>query len=132
MPTQPSVNPFALHRIALDKVWVASNYEVPLLEPSVQLIEDLYTGAVKRLIIQVKGYVLGETAQVESVVTYPSWWDHFKADHFPRWAQDRWPPRRVTHVFTTKATYPDFRPAIPPSESRTVFIVQRVDGVDHS
>jgi hypothetical protein len=51
-----------------------------------------------RLTAHVLAKHVGKGESTYRVVTPETWWQHFKATHFPQWAARRWPVKYRTHV----------------------------------
>jgi hypothetical protein len=78
------------------------------------------------IIAQVRGYVWAEEVGKE-FVRYPAdWWQAVKERWFPAWAKRKWPVKYTSWKLEIKATYPDFRPALP--DNQVVYRVVKQKG----
>lgn len=86
---------YRLARFDLSASRILTDYQMALgnLELSTQKL-------IEGMLIQMRTWFLANEHKVDpvDVYTWETWWDHFKADHFPMWAQNRWPPKKKKQV----------------------------------
>lgn len=78
----------------------------------------------REILMELRGFVLGELIGDETV-TYPAdWWQAFKVRWFPGWALQRWPAKMAVKKFIVHGIYPDFRPSLSETDQRCGVMVR--------
>ena len=112
-------------RTILERVEIALSHRMskPYLYDMRVNVRDTYDMIADMMVMELRGFLLGEQVTEVRCDVPASWWDHTKRRWFPAWALKRWPAHYTTHVLSTKAVYPDFKPAVP--NERYVYVVSR-------
>jgi len=99
-------------QIELEKIRIAAQVVIDrqLMGAKVQWLEHHLTD---QLVIQIQGYLLGETKEPEPIVYPKTWWDALKIRWFPKWLLKRYPAERVRHDIKFNIMYPNFRVRLP-------------------
>lgn len=62
------------------------------------------------MIIQLETNLAAQPVEHFEVVTYNTWWDHFKLVYAPKWFTDKWPIKSVRHVLDAKMVWTNYVP----------------------
>lgn len=99
----PIVNLRTLYR----RVFHEAHGVEPAFVPQMQLSSERL---FEEMIYHIERHVWAEDVG-NIAISYPAtWWDHFKARFFPRWALERWPVRWRSEERFITAYYPTFAP----------------------
>lgn len=111
-------------RVTLDLIKVA--IQERLSETTLSNVDVKFGSSADKIgdgvLMQVQGFLLGETPEPKHIRHPEDWWQAFKERWFPKWALKRWPVIMSVHEISFKVFYPDFKPKW--SEQRAVERIQ--------
>lgn len=86
---------YRFEKFALSARKILSKYDM-----AVNNLEFATEAHMTGMLIELRTWLLaGEhKADPVDIYTWATWWDHLKAEHFPMWAQNRWPPKKKKSV----------------------------------
>lgn len=74
---------------------------------------DFEEHCTRRLVANIRAYILSETTEPTEIRVPRDWWQALKQRWFPKWALRRWPVVETVHEISFKVLYPYFKAKIP-------------------
>lgn len=113
--TYPAPTVETYSKLALRSVRLLDSRRFDFMEPEFKARYMEY--AVRELALEMQAYVWSKDLETRTIPAngWASWWDHLRADHFPKWMNHRWPPKHQgSIVVKARAIYPELSDQLRP------------------